>query len=99
MLDNFADVFEAKNHKGNDEIIFAIRYLEGEATNDTWKYTYGLSGLTGNGSFHADGSRWGDPMDLKTSGSQWYEYNMLLYKSFDEDDSRKNATFIPSQKK
>lgn len=24
---------------------------------------------------------------------------MLLYKSFDEDDSRKNATFIPSFKK
>ena len=33
MLDNFSMVFDATN-KGNDEIIFAVRYLEGEATNN-----------------------------------------------------------------
>lgn len=40
MMDNFSDVFEAKSHKGNNEIIFAIRYLEGEATNRNVNYTY-----------------------------------------------------------
>lgn len=100
MLDNFSDVFEAKSHKANDEIIFAIRYLEGEETNRTHQYTYTVgSGNTNKSSFRADGSPWGDPMGLKTTGSQWYEYNMLLYKSFDGEDFRKDATFMPSFRK
>ncbi|MCS2373037.1 RagB/SusD family nutrient uptake outer membrane protein [Bacteroides fragilis] len=31
MLDDFSSVFDAKNGKGNSEIIFAVRYAEGEA--------------------------------------------------------------------
>lgn len=30
MLDDFSSVFDAKNGKGNSEIIFAVRYAEGE---------------------------------------------------------------------
>lgn len=100
MLDNFADVFEAKSHKGNDEVIFAIRYAEGEATNNNGQYTYNISaGQTSKSSYRADGIVWGDPMELQNSGTQWYEYNPLLYQLFDAEDTRRDATFMASFKK
>lgn len=43
MLSNFADVFDATN-KGNSEVIFAIRYAEGEATNGVGNFTYVVQG-------------------------------------------------------
>ena len=61
MLDNFSKVFDATN-KGNDEIIFAVRYLEGEATNNNGSYTYSNdTGQTAAQSYREDGSRWNDP--------------------------------------
>lgn len=97
LLDNFADVFDAQNHKGNDEVIFAIRYAEGEASNNNAQYTYKMSsGQTSKSKYRADGTIWGDPMGLQDSGSQWYEYNLLLYKAFDEEDTRRDATFMAS---
>lgn len=61
MMDNFSDVFEAKSHKGNNEIIFAIRYLEGEATNRNVNYTYMNQGEIDKGGFREDGTPWNDP--------------------------------------
>lgn len=100
MLDNFSDIFEAKSHKGNDEVVFAVRYMEGESTNANNQFTYNLgTGQTSKNSFRADGTIWGDPMTLQNSGSQWYEYNPLLYKTFDAEDSRRDATFMASFRK
>lgn len=99
LLDNFSDVFEAKTHKGNDEIIFASRFAEGEATNGNVDYTYNLgSGLT-RSHYREDGSEWGDPFELKSSGFQWMEYAPALFLSFDKADSRRNATFMASYTK
>ena len=33
LMDDFSSVFDAKNGKGNEEIIFAVRYAESEAEN------------------------------------------------------------------
>lgn len=100
MLPNFADVFEAKSHKSNSEIIFAIRYLEGEATNGNSQFTYNLAtGQTSKSSLREDGTVWGDPWTVKSAGSQWYEYNPLLFKSFDIKDTRRDATFMASYRK
>ena len=41
MLDDFSQVFNRQN-KANDEIIFAIRFLEGEATNSNGTFTYNV---------------------------------------------------------
>lgn len=99
MLDNFADVFDAKTGKGNDEIIFAIRYAEGEATNGMNNYVYMSQGEIDKGGYRADGTKWNDPLGAKKSAAQWYEYIPQLYLLFDEEDTRRDATFIASYKK
>lgn len=100
LMPNFADVFEAKNNKANNEIIFAVRYMEGEATNNNSMFTYNLAtGQTSKSSFRADGTVWGDPLTVKSGGSQWYEYDIKLYNLFDDADVRKAATFMPSYRK
>lgn len=99
MMDNFSDVFEAKSHKGNNEIIFAIRYLEGEATNRNVNYTYMNQGEIDKGGFREDGTPWNDPLGLKKSGAQWCEYIPELFQLFDVEDTRRDATFLASYKK
>lgn len=39
LMDNYADIFDVE-HKGNSEIIMAIRYMEGEASNSNGTYMY-----------------------------------------------------------
>lgn len=99
MLDNFGDVFDAKN-KVNDEVIFAIRFQEGEATNNNVYYTYSLdTGSTQGLSFRKDGSAWNDPLGLKTGYAMSMEYKKGMYEMFDEEDSRLDATFMGSFRK
>lgn len=77
MLDNFSKVFDATN-KGNDEIIFAVRYLEGEATNNNGSYTYSNdTGQTAAQSYREDGSRWNDPLGLKNGYNMSMEYQKV----------------------
>ncbi|MDH6534703.1 RagB/SusD family nutrient uptake outer membrane protein [Parabacteroides sp. 52] len=99
LLGNFASVFDAKN-KANAEIIFAVRYLEGEATNGYGPYTYAVTtGSTQTSSFREDGSRWNDPLELKNGYNQAYEYDRALFHKFDVKDTRRDATFIGSYRK
>lgn len=96
MLDNFSKVFDATN-KGNDEIIFAVRYLEGEATNNNGSYTYSNdTGQTAAQSYREDGSRWNDPLGLKNGYNMSMEYQKGMFTQFDETDTRLDATFMGS---
>ena len=96
MLKNFADVFDAKN-KANAEVIFAVRYLEGEATNGNGYYTYSLTtGSTEAQSYRKDGSKWNDPLGLKTGYTMSMEYKKGMFTQFDEEDTRLDATFMGS---
>ena len=98
MLDNFSQVFNAKN-KANDEIIFAIRFLEGEATNSNGTFTYNVGTGSTKNRYQANGEVFGDALDIQNTGNQTYEYNKAVYRSFDDADTRKEATFIASYNK
>lgn len=99
LMDNFADVFEAKNNKGNKEVIFAVRYMEGEATNSNNIFTYSM--LTGSTKdrYKANGESFLDAMDIGNTGSQQLEYKKELYNSYDLEDTRRDATFMASYNK
>ena len=99
MLDNFADVFDSKSHKSNDEVIFAIRYVEGEATNGGWPYyTYSMTtGQLHTKAYQENGASWNDdPFGLKTGYVQRYEYTLDLFRTYDKTDSRRLATMTPA---
>ena len=98
MLDDFSQVFNAKN-KANDEIIFAIRFLEGEATNSNGTFTYNVGTGSTKNRYQANGEVFGDALDIQNTGNQTYEYNKAVYQSFDDADTRKEATFIASYNK
>lgn len=97
---NFSRVHDTSN-KANDEIIFSIRYLEGEAQNSANNYLYDpyVGGTKGN-AFLEDGSLFVDPLGIATSRAQQRsEYVKDIFLSFDKKDSRRNATFLPSYDK
>lgn len=98
MLDDFSQVFNAKN-KANEEIIFAIRFLEGEATNSNGTFTYNMGTGSTQNRYQANGKVFDDALDIQSTGNQTYEYNKAVYQSFDDADTRKEATFIASYNK
>ena len=95
MQNNFADVFDATK-KANSEIIFAICFAENEATNNFNSYVYNIgTGQTTNSSYLEDGSLFVDPLQLAGAGTmQRYEYKEELFRIFDVEDSRRDATFL-----
>lgn len=98
LMDNFADVFEAKQNKGNKELIFVIRYAEGEAENLNSFFLYGKDSGSSRNDFLADGSVFGDPLNV-SGGKQLIEYRSGLYDLYEEGDIRRDATFLASYKK
>lgn len=93
MLEDFSKVFDATN-KANGEIIFAIRYAEGEATNNNGLYTYSLDTGSAKNNYREDGTPWNDPLGLKRGYVMSMEYKKSLYNLFDDADSRLRATFM-----
>lgn len=93
MLGDFSKVFDAKN-KANAEIVFAVRYAEGEATNDNGLYTYSLDTGSAKNNYREDGTPWNDPLGLKRGYAMSMEYKKALYNLFDDKDSRLRATFM-----
>lgn len=95
MLPNFADVFEAKSHKSNSEIIMAIRFAEGEATNSnaSWLYSTGTGSARQSG-YLEDGTKWDDPLGMKNQGLMNMAHSLALWNQYDDVDSRKRATFL-----
>lgn len=97
----FASVFDAKNGKGNSEVIFAVRYMEGEdkgTNNNNW-FTYAMATGSTKDRYLANGDDFLDALNIGTTGSQQLEYKLDLYKSFDAEDTRRDATFIASYNK
>ena len=96
----FADVHDARN-KANVEIIFAIRYAEGEASNGLNQFVYNIgTGQTNLNSYLEDGSLFDDPLQIAGASTvQRYEYVPELFYSFDTEDSRRDATFLAAYRK
>lgn len=99
LQSSFANVFNSASipaNLGNSEIIFAIRYLTGEAANSLFPaFIYApTDDLTGyvdeNGNSLA-----GDPLKIASSGTLLrYEYKYNLYELFDRQDTRANVTLL-----
>lgn len=93
---NFASIFSVSN-KLNSEVIFAIHYGEGEATNSLGNYTYMSDGrgLTME-QIDENGQRFGDPFGLNTQGIQRAQYIDNMFLAYDVEDTRRDATFKAS---
>lgn len=99
----FANVFNYAN-KGNAEIIFAIRYQIGEATNNYGQFIYAqtdpMASFTGPGGAPLTSTEPGaspsDPLKVAGGGSIIrYEYKYELFLKYDTTrDSRARATFF-----
>ncbi len=103
---NFADVFRTK---GNSEIIFALRFMVGEASNNYGQFIYAQTdpmasffNAAGN-PLTSDqvGSSPADPLKVAGGGSIIrYEYKYDLFEKFDTAlDKRARATFFDFYKK
>ena len=97
LQSSFANTFSTK---GNNEIIFALRYAVGEAEMPGVSlYTYDLFNFSG--SHYADSSAssdvLADPLNIGQPNSQQiiqrYAYTYDLFKSYEPGDTRRDATF------
>jgi hypothetical protein len=97
LLASYSGIFDAKNGKSNNEMIFAIRYAEGEATNNYGQWTYSINtGSLNTKAVREDGTPWNDPLALKTGYNASYQYNTDLFLTYDKNDTRRTATFMPA---
>ncbi|BEG99498.1 RagB/SusD family nutrient uptake outer membrane protein [Bacteroides sedimenti] len=97
MLPSFSSVFDATSTatKENKEIIFSLRYLEGEYTNGNI-----ANFVPANANFLGsvyDGSGnliSADVLNLKNTGLLRHEYVPTLWQAYDANDTRRGATFF-----
>jgi len=99
LQSNFANIFNSSSvaaSKGNAEIIFAMRYQVGEATNGLvanfiYQQSDNLTGFVDHNGVPVSN----DPLQIASSGTLIrYEYKIDLYDTFDQNDQRKNTTFL-----
>lgn len=93
-MDDFDHIFR-EEYKDNNEIIFAIRYLFGEAQNFYNEFIYPAASFTG---FEDEyGNSLDDP--YKTAGGVMkYEYRVSVYDQWNDADQRKRKTLFFFQK-
>lgn len=91
LLPEFTDIFNYA-YKGNDEIIFAIRFADGEKTN--WVENFVYSGSLKGQFYDKEGNALTDPLSLKGTGLLRHEYKWGLFSAMDDEDSRKRGTFL-----
>ena len=95
LLPKFSDVFSSSplSNKGNNEIIFAMRFLDNEATNNASQFLYSDNTFIG-AKYDANKKKMGDTLNLRGNGLLRNEYTWAFFQSFDGLDTRRNATFL-----
>jgi hypothetical protein len=83
----------AYNQKGNSEIIMALRFMDNEASNGVASFLYSDNVFIGV-KFDKTGKVMSDTLQLKGNGLLRNEYYFGLFESYDELDTRKEATFL-----
>ena len=96
---SFANVFNSAATtaiKGNNEIIFAIRYAFGESTNSYGQFIYAITDpLAGYVDDKGVAIPSSDPLKVNGGGTIIrYEYKYDLYAKYDAADTRANVTFL-----
>ena len=91
LLPNFKNVIP---QKGNNEIIFALRFADGEASNWANLFLYQdavfINQVYGrNGKLISN-----DTLNLKSTGLQRHEYKNEFWQSYDSTDTRRDVTFL-----
>ena len=90
LMNDFSSVFSSK---GNNEIIFAIRFMDTEATNWGSEFLYAQAGFV-DAVYGRDGKLLGDVLNLRGNGLLRNEYKESLWRSYDATDSRRDKTFF-----
>ena len=88
LMDDFSSIF-SYNNKGNDEIIFAVRFQDLEVSNNYFGDMYIVANDVGPAI----------PDDLKSKlgtpgGFNWWAPTELVRNQFTDDDQRKTASFL-----
>jgi len=91
----FGDVFTSAplSNKGNEEIIFAMRFYENEATNNVANFVYSDNVFVG-AKYDVNKKKMTDTLNLRGNGLLRNEYIFKLFQSFDPLDARRNVTFL-----
>ena len=93
LLPSYSDVFKYSN-KGNDEVIFSIRFADGEASNFVHLFSYQMQVFINN-FYDKEGKMFtSDILDIKSTVVQRHEYKAGLFHSYDDADTRKNGIFL-----
>lgn len=91
LLPSYPNVF---SEKGNNEVILALRFEDGEATNFASSFTYSDNVFLGQ-VYGKEGELIAtDTLQLKNSGMMRNEYKWGLFASMDDADTRKRNTFL-----
>lgn len=96
LQENFAEVFSSEC---NSEIIFAIQANETEVTNSIPSaFVYNMTtGYTWqNDAYDCNGNKFGDVLQVQSSGMPRYQYANALWYQYDAEDTRRDATFTTS---
>ena len=91
----FDDVFDV-NNKGNKEIILAVRFAEGEASNNQSTIYNMQTGAFRGGNFRDENGKILDTDTLQTgsTGMQYNEYKKELFLKYSKKDVRRDGTFL-----
>lgn len=93
LLNDYKDVFAYEN-KGNEEIIMALRFLDGESSNWAYNFTYTDADFL-NKFYGVDGVLiTSDTLKLNNQGKQRHEWKEGFFKSYDDLDMRKRYIFL-----
>ena len=93
LLPSYNDVFDY-NEKGNNEVIFSIRFADGEASNFVHFFSYHIPILV-NSFYDREGELIStDILDIKSTVVQRHEYKAGLFQSYDDADERKRSIFL-----
>lgn len=97
LVTNYANVFQSASipaMKGNSEIIFTLRYMNQEATNFFNNFIYAASDDISGYVDEKGIAIPKDPLQAGSTGIIRYQYKINLYKLYEAEDNRANATFI-----
>lgn len=88
---DFADAFSVDNKDANKETVLSARYSLGESSNFFGNFTYNISIFTKY--FDKDGNSMVNPLNI-AGGNMRYEYSEDFWRSFSNEDKRRDVTFL-----